>query len=72
MPLCKFYTICWTYWRGLQIQWDKKIILSEIEIFEVFTEVNMKDAIFWDIETQFIPHTKHITSQLQSQQVNAM
>jgi hypothetical protein len=26
----------------------------------------MKNADFWDIKTQFIPHRKHITSQLQS------
>jgi hypothetical protein len=27
----------------------------------------MKNAVFWDIKTQFIPHRKHITSPLQSQ-----
>jgi hypothetical protein len=26
----------------------------------------MKNAVFWDIRTQFIPHRKHITSPLQS------
>jgi hypothetical protein len=26
----------------------------------------MKNVVFWDIKTQFIPHKKHITSQLQS------
>jgi hypothetical protein len=25
----------------------------------------VKNAVFWDIKTQFIPHRKHITSQLQ-------
>jgi hypothetical protein len=24
--------------------------------FEVFTAVTMKNAAFWDIETQFVPH----------------
>jgi hypothetical protein len=24
--------------------------------FEVFTAVTMKNGVFWDIETQFIPH----------------
>jgi hypothetical protein len=33
--------------------------------FEVFTAVTMKNAVFWDIETQFIPHRRHITSPLQ-------
>jgi hypothetical protein len=26
----------------------------------------MKNVVFWDIKTQFVPHTKHITSPLQS------
>jgi hypothetical protein len=26
----------------------------------------MKNAVFWDIEIQFVPHKKHITSPLQS------
>jgi hypothetical protein len=34
--------------------------------FEVFTAVIMKDAVFWDIRTQFVPHRRHITSPLQS------
>jgi hypothetical protein len=34
--------------------------------FEVFTAVTMKNALFWDIKTQFVPHRKHITSPLQS------
>jgi hypothetical protein len=34
--------------------------------FEVSTAVTMKNAIFWDIKTQFIPHRRHITSPLQS------
>jgi hypothetical protein len=28
--------------------------------------VTMKNAVFWDIKTQFVPHWKHITSPLQS------
>jgi hypothetical protein len=27
-----------------------------------FTAVTMKDHVFWDTETQFIPHRKQITS----------
>jgi hypothetical protein len=33
---------------------------------EVFMAVTMKNFIFWDIKTQFIPHRRHITSPLQS------
>jgi hypothetical protein len=29
--------------------------------FEVFTAVTMKNAVFWDIKTQFLPHRRHIT-----------
>jgi hypothetical protein len=31
-----------------------------------FTAVTMKNVVFWDIKTQFVPHRSHITSQLQS------
>jgi hypothetical protein len=34
--------------------------------YEVLTAVTMKNAVFWDIEPQFLPHTRHITSPLQS------
>jgi hypothetical protein len=34
--------------------------------FEVFTAVTMKNAVFWDIKSQFVPHRKHITSPIQS------
>jgi hypothetical protein len=34
--------------------------------FEVFTEVTMKNVVFWDIKTQFVLHRRHITSSLQS------
>jgi hypothetical protein len=34
--------------------------------FEVFTAVTMKNAIFWDIKSQFVPHRRHITSPLPS------
>jgi hypothetical protein len=29
---------------------------------EVFTVVTLKNAVFWDIKTQFVPHRNHITS----------
>jgi hypothetical protein len=34
--------------------------------FEVITAVAMKNAVFWDIKTQFLLHRRHITSPLQS------
>jgi hypothetical protein len=34
--------------------------------FEVFREVTMKNAVFWDIKIQFVPHRRHVTSPLQS------
>jgi hypothetical protein len=33
---------------------------------EVFTGVNMKKPVFWDIKSQFKPHRRHTTSPLQS------
>jgi hypothetical protein len=33
--------------------------------FEVFTAVTMKNTVFWDIITQFVPHRRRITSPLQ-------
>jgi hypothetical protein len=33
--------------------------------FEIFPAVTMKNAVFWDIKTQFVPHRRHITSRLQ-------
>jgi hypothetical protein len=34
--------------------------------FEVFTAITMKNAVFWDIKFQFVPHRRHITSPLQN------
>jgi hypothetical protein len=34
--------------------------------FEPFTAVTMKNAVFWDIRPQFVPHRRHINSPLQS------
>jgi hypothetical protein len=33
--------------------------------FEAFTAVTIKNAAFWDIKTQFVPHRRHIISLLQ-------
>jgi hypothetical protein len=34
--------------------------------FEVFTAVTVKNAVFWDVKAQFLPHWKHITSLLKN------
>jgi hypothetical protein len=34
--------------------------------FVVLAAVTMKNAVFWDIKTQFVPHRRHITSPPQS------
>jgi hypothetical protein len=34
--------------------------------FEILTEVTMKNTVFWDIKSLFVPHRKRITSPLQS------
>jgi hypothetical protein len=41
-------------------------IKSKVERFESFTDVPMKNVVFWDIKTQFVLHRRHITSPLQS------
>jgi hypothetical protein len=38
--------------------------------FEVFTAVTMKNAVFWDIRTQVVPHT--LSLGYRAQPVNAM
>jgi hypothetical protein len=35
-------------------------------IFEVFTAVTTKNAVFWDIKAHFVLHRRHITSPLWS------
>jgi hypothetical protein len=40
--------------------------------FEVFKALTMKNSVFWDIKTQFVPQRKHITFLLQNQPVNVM
>jgi hypothetical protein len=32
------------------------------ERFQVFRAVTMKNTVFWDIRTQFVPHRKHYVS----------
>jgi hypothetical protein len=41
-----------------------KLTFSFFNGFEVFAAVTMKNAAFWDIKTQFVPHRRNITSPL--------
>jgi hypothetical protein len=34
--------------------------------FEVLTAVTMKNAVYWDTKTQFVPQRRHVTSPLRS------
>jgi hypothetical protein len=47
--------------KGNKKSWEE---LKSFITFEVFMAVAMKNAVFWNIETPFIPHRKHITSPL--------
>jgi hypothetical protein len=41
-------------------------ILLQIRVrFEVFTAATTKNAVFWDIKSEFLPHRKHFTSPLE-------
>jgi hypothetical protein len=40
-------------------------MMGIIARFEVFTAVTMKNPAFLDVKSQFIPHRKYITPQLQ-------
>jgi hypothetical protein len=41
---------------------DADKVESSLVRLEVITAVTMKNGVFWDIKTQFVPHRKHITS----------
>jgi hypothetical protein len=40
--------------------------------FEVSSAVAMKDDVFWEIQSQLIPHRRHISLSYKVQPVNAM
>jgi hypothetical protein len=48
---------------------DVWILVRNSVRFEVFTAENMKNVVFWDIKTQFVPHRRH---SYRVQPVNAM
>jgi hypothetical protein len=37
--------------------------------FEVLTAVTMKNDVFWDIKTQFVPHRRHYVSATEPSQL---
>jgi type IV secretory pathway VirB6-like protein len=54
---------------GMPVLWKyqtKRRIHQILSNHKVFTEVTMKNVVFWDMKTHFILHRRHITSQLQS------
>jgi hypothetical protein len=69
-----------TFLIKTQFLYQRKHVTSPLQIpevycyvrFEVLTEVNMKNAFFWDLKTQFISHRKHINLQYKAQPVNSM
>jgi hypothetical protein len=55
------------FWKVLQVSLHTLnsafyIVLSVNVKFEVYTAVTMKNVVFWDINTQSVPHRKHYTS----------
>jgi hypothetical protein len=49
--------------RSREISVGKEVVLVR---FEVFAAVTMKNGVFWDIETKFVLHRRHISSPLHS------
>jgi hypothetical protein len=55
-----------TQQRDKQAYSSSRTNFTFIVRFEVFTAVNMKNVVFWDIKTQFVLHRRHVTYPLQS------
>jgi hypothetical protein len=56
--------------NNLEMSWNfsrkcMKLFYSYVR-FELFKALTMKNAVFWDIKTQFVPHKRRSTSTLQS------
>jgi hypothetical protein len=52
-------------WERVELPRKEAMEAHTVVIFEVITAVTMKNAVFWDIKPQFVPHRSHITSPLQ-------
>jgi hypothetical protein len=46
------------YWEGRHSSDDNECHIR----FEIFTALAMKNAVFWDIKSQFVRHMRHVTS----------
>jgi hypothetical protein len=56
-----------SYRNPIKVELSRVPHYSQVFVrFEVFTEVTMKNAVFCDIKTQFVPHRKHIKTLLQN------
>jgi hypothetical protein len=62
--LAEFIQIVPLYWVCHNVH-PYELVTKHVT-FEVITAVNMKNVVFCDIRTQYIPHRRHITSPLQS------
>jgi hypothetical protein len=52
---------------GVLVPWRQFLKIQQYFVrFEVLMVVAMKNAVFWDIKPQFIPHRKRFTFPLQS------
>jgi hypothetical protein len=59
----------WTLWKAeIPIPSGEKQV-RDVR-FEIFIVVTMKNAIFWEIKTQFVPHTLRLCYRAQA--VNAL
>jgi hypothetical protein len=58
--------VCTQFSKWLETRSSDTRIYGTFVRCEVLTAVSMKNAVFWDIQTQFITHRRHITSALQS------
>jgi hypothetical protein len=61
---------CTVYTRALtprRSRWNKWNIYVRLEVSKAVT---VKNAVFWDIKTQFVPHRGHIRSCCRHQLVN--
>jgi hypothetical protein len=52
--------------KAVRRGFDSRQMQEDSVRLEVFTTMTMKNAVFWDIKTQFVLHRRHITSPLQS------
>jgi hypothetical protein len=62
------FRLC-TLLRRTSVGWQLTFVLLRIYFKivrpKVLTAVTMKNAVFWDIKTQFVPHRRHAMSPLQ-------